>query len=823
MAKKPTYEELVQRVQALEKESLEHKERVETLRAGEEGLRGLLENMMEGVAVYQARNDCEDFVFVDLNQAGEKISKISKEAVIGKSVLEAFPGIKDFGLFEVLQRVWRTGKLERHPVGLYKDDRISHWVENAVYKSPSGEIVAVYNDKTDRKLAEYALEQKITELNSFINNIPDMAWVKDADSRFIAANNAFGETVGMEPNSLINQTCEVCFGKEEARKFKEDDQNVIKSGKQEIIEERIVDSQQNQIWLETIKSPMMDDSGKVIGTVGIARDVSRRKRAEEALEKLNLELEEHVEQRTAELSRANEQLQQEIAERRQAEDALRESEEKYRTILENIEDGYYEVDIEGNFTFFNDSMWKIIGYPKNELMGMNFKRYNVQEDIQQVYETFNKVYRTGKPAKIMQHRIIRNDGTKRYVELSASLIKDAESQPIGFRGILRDVTELRRLEAHLQQAQRLEAIGTLAGGIAHDFNNLLMGIQGNASLILLEKDSGHPDIERLRNIEQYVQNGADLSKQLIGFAMSGKYEVKPIDLNELIKKSSVMFGRTKKEIDIYRNYQEGIWSAEVDQGQIEQVLLNLYVNAWQAMPAGGELHLKTENVTLDEAYTNRFEAKPGNYVMITVADTGVGMDETAQQRIFEPFFTTKEMGRGTGLGLASVYGIIKNHGGFIDVYSEKSKGAIFNIYLPASKKAAVREKELIEEIIKGTENILLVDDDPMIVDIGEQLLKKMGYEVLTAKSGKEAIKIYEENKGEIGMVILDMVMPGMGGGETYDKLKDLDPHIKVLLSSGYSIDGEAQEILDRGCNGFIQKPFRIKDLSQKLRMMLDKI
>jgi CheY-like chemotaxis protein len=308
----------------------------------------------------------------------------------------------------------------------------------------------------------------------------------------------------------------------------------------------------------------------------------------------------------------------------------------------------------------------------------------------------------------------------------------------------------------------------------------------------------------------------------LGFARGGKYEVKPTDLNELITSSTVLFGRTKKEISIHRKMQVDLWTVEVDQRQIEQVALNLYVNAWHSMPGGGKLFLETKNVMLDDDFVKPFELGPGKYVEISVTDTGVGMDQTTQKRIFDPFFTTKEMGRGTGLGLASAYGIIKNHSGIINVFSEKGKGASFNIYLPASEKEVVKEKKLAKEILKGYGTILLVDDEDMIIDVGKELLKKMGYKVLVTKSGKAAVELYEANKDEIDIVILDMIMPNMGGGDTYDKLKEVDSDIKVLLSSGYSVDGQATEILERGCNGFIQKPFNMIDLSQKIRKILDK-
>jgi CheY-like chemotaxis protein len=282
-----------------------------------------------------------------------------------------------------------------------------------------------------------------------------------------------------------------------------------------------------------------------------------------------------------------------------------------------------------------------------------------------------------------------------------------------------------------------------------------------------------------------------------------------------------MFGRTKKEINICKEYQDFVWTVAVDQGQIGQVLMNLFVNSWQAMPDGGVLSIATANITLDANYVKPFQVEPGRYVKLSVTDTGLGMDEKIQKRIFEPFFTTKEMGRGTGLGLATVYGIIKNHGGFIEVNSKKGDGTTFNVYLPATEIEVVEEKRADEALVRGSENVLLVDDEDLIIDVGEQILKRMGYTVLVARSGSEAIEIYSKKKDDIEMIVLDMIMPDMSGGEAYDRLREINPDIKVLLSSGYSLRGQAKDILARGCKGFIQKPFNMRELSHKLREVLE--
>ena len=515
--------------------------------------------------------------------------------------------------------------------------------------------------------------------------------------------------------------------------------------------------------------------------------------------------------------------------RREADRALRESAEKYRTILESIEEGYFETDLKGNLTFSNDPFCKILGYPRNQLLGMNTREYTTPDTVEKISRISEQVKQTGKPEDVTDYNVIRKDGSKAVLELSLSLLTNADGKPVGFRGMLRDVTkrketevEKRLLETQLQQAQKMESIGTLAGGIAHDFNNILMGIQGNATLMLLKIESEHPSYEKVKNIETFVQNGTELTRQLLGFARRGKYLVKTTDLNEVIQKSSTLFARTKKEIQVHTDLNDEIWAVEVDRGQIEQALLNLYVNAWQAMPEGGDLYLKTRNVKLDSSYVKPFKVEPGNYLEISVSDTGVGIDKQTRERIFEPFFTTKEMGRGTGLGLASVYGIIKSHGGYIDVDSEKKAGTTFTIYLPASEKEAVRDKAAPAEMLKGSGTILLIDDEKMILDVGCELLEELGYRVLCALSGREALDIFQKNSDKIDLVIMDMIMPGMGGGETFDRLRHINPNIKVLLSSGYSVNGQATKILRRGCNGFIQKPFNLNQLAEKIGNIMEK-
>jgi PAS domain S-box-containing protein len=377
--------------------------------------------------------------------------------------------------------------------------------------------------------------------------------------------------------------------------------------------------------------------------------------------------------------------------------------------------------------------------------------------------------------------------------------------------------EKSRMEKQLLHAQKMEAIGTLASGVAHDFNNLLMGVQGNASLVLADLEKNHPHHERLSNIEQYVRKGAELTKQLLGFAKGGKHEMRATNLNELINRSAMLFIRTKKEITLHANYQEDLWPVQIDQGQIEQALLNMYINAWQSMPRGGTLAVSTRNVMMDENTGCSLNLPLGRYVKFSIVDTGIGMDKGTQERIFEPFFSTKKMGRGTGLGLASVYGIIKNHGGAIEVESQLGEGTRFSIYLPASETQVRQSEDSPPEMVKGSGTILLVDDEEMIIQVGGEILERIGYRVLSANSGEKAVELFKSFTEPIDLVILDMIMPEMSGAEVFYRLREIDPHAKVLLSSGYSMEEQARELLKKGCMGFIQKPYSMSDLARKVK------
>jgi PAS domain S-box-containing protein len=521
-----------------------------------------------------------------------------------------------------------------------------------------------------------------------------------------------------------------------------------------------------------------------------------------------------------ELAESNIRLNRDIQERIEAEKALRESEQRFRELAELLPEAIFEMTLEGKITFVNQKAYEYFGYtPADFEKGLNAFDMLSPEERQRVKENIGRIS-AGEKSGLNEYQVVRKDGSN-FPALFHSAPITCNGRPVGLRGFFIDITEKKRIEAQLKQSQRLESIGTLAGGVAHDFNNILMGVQGCASLMLAETEPVHPHFEYLKNIENYVRSAANLTRQLLGFARGGKYQVKSTDLNELVQRTANMFGRTKKEIVIHTRYQKDLWSVEVDQGQVEQVLLNLLVNASQAMPAGGDLYLETQNAVLDENQVLSCQLRPGPFVKVMVTDTGMGIDEKILDRIFDPFFTTKEMGRGTGLGLASTYGIIKSHGGIINAFSEKGMGSTFTFYLPASSKEIVKFETGDDEILSGAERVLLVDDEPVILSVGRRMLERLGYKAITAASGKEALQIYRESKGRIDLVVLDMVMPELSGEQTYQLLKEHDRQVKVLLSTGYSIHGQATDLLESGCNGFIQKPFNLQEFSRKLREVLD--
>jgi PAS domain S-box-containing protein len=737
----------------------------------------ILDNLLEHVI-----HDDRDMKIVWANRAACESAELTREALIGRHCYEIWPKrdslCPDCAVVKAMETGLPQEAEKTTPDG--KTWRIRGYPERDEHDHIVGGI-EVTLDITEHKRAEEALRESEERFQQVADHVQEWIWEVDADGLYTYSSPVVERILGYRPDELVGEKYFYdLFHPEDREEYKNKaflgfagkkpfrgfiNRNLHKNGK--------------TVWLSTSGIPMLDGRGNLLGYRGADTDITERKRVQEALIR---------------------------------------AKENWENTFDAITDLVMLLDSEHRIIRVNKAVAASLKATKESIVG------------KKCYEVFHRQSHPIRQCPLVETMKTLKPQTVELADFemggtficSTSPVLDREGKLAGYTHVLKDITESKRLEAQFQEAQRLEAVGTLAGGIAHDFNNLLMGIQGRASLIMMDMDSDHPHFAHVSGIEEAIKRGAHLTRQLLGFARGGKYEVRPTDLNDLIDKSSEMLGRAKKEIKIHRRYQKGTWTADVDRGQIEQVLVNLYVNAWQAMPEGGDLYLETKNVQLEERDARAFDVKPGNYVKISMTDTGMGMDEATRQRVFEPFFTTKELGVGTGLGLASAYGIIKNHGGIITVDSEPGQGARFNIYLPASDREIPRDKEPCTGVLKGKETVLLVDDEDMILQVGREMLMALGYTVIEAASGQVAVELYARNKDRIDMVILDLIMPDMGGGEVYDRLKEMKPDVKVLLASGYSRDGRADDIMGRGCNGFIQKPFDVKELSGKLREILEK-
>jgi PAS domain S-box-containing protein len=643
------------------------------------------------------------------------------------------------------------------------------------------------------KSTQAALKKSETHYRSLFDGLPVGLYRTTPDGRILDANPMLVRMLGYpDKESFLAQRAESMYlNSEERVKWK----TMIESqkfGKPYEFQMRRYDG--TAVWVENHSIAVRDGTGQVKYYEGSLKDISERKEAEAALQKSEKEY-------------------------RALYDDAKRAEELYRSLLHSSADAIVIYDLQGMAQYVSPVFTKMFGWEQEEVEGKKIP-FLPESEMEATLSIIKCLVENGVPCHGFETKRFTKDGKTIDVSISASRFEDHIGQPSGILVILRDISDRKRLEEQLHLVQRMEAIGTLAGGIAHDFNNLMMGILGNISLMMCDMDSTSAHFRNLQNVEQLVQSGTKLTGQLLGYARKGKYEPKTVDLNHVVRDSVETFGRTRKEVTINLDLAPEQIVADVDRSQIEQVLFNLYINAADAMSRGGELYVQTTVVEHTDLTEKPYSPKPGKYLKLQVTDSGIGMDPETQKRIFDPFFTTKEIGRGTGLGLASVYGIVKSHGGYIDVVSEKGKGTTFCIYLRVSTSSLVEAGVNPSEVKRGKGTVLLVDDEEMVIDIGAQMIKKMGYDVIYTRKGDEALSLYDTHRNSIDLVVLDLIMPGMGGGDTFDELKKIDPDVKVLLSSGYCIDGQAREILNRGCRGFIQKPYNMQALSQKIDEIL---
>ena len=522
-----------------------------------------------------------------------------------------------------------------------------------------------------------------------------------------------------------------------------------------------------------------------------------------------------------ELEIQNEELQR-------AQQEISDLHHKFENLYEFAPCGYLTLNTKGIITEANLTAVALLATEKSSLLRSAFSSF-ILPGWENVYLTARKkAGETGEKQSI-ELRLKTKDDSVLWVRADLEADREKDGSVNQWRMVLLDISlkitaleEKEKLQTQLLQAQKMEAVGTLAGGVAHDFNNLLQAINGHTQLLLMDISEDGLEYSSLKAIHNSCTRAADLIRSLLQFSRSEATERKPIELNIEVELARKVLERTiPKMVDIEVHPKGRLWPIMADSTQIEQILLNLGTNAADAMPDGGKLLFEVENITLDDDYANRrLNAQPGKYVLLTISDTGEGMDKETLEKIFEPFFTTKEFGKGTGLGLASVYGIVKSHGGYITCYSEVGQGTIFKIYFPAIEEPEVNESAPVEakSIPGGSETILLVDDEESIRGFAQQALMKFGYKVMTASTGEEALELFKDRNGNIDLVVMDLGMPGMGGHKCLQELIKLNPKQKVIIASGYSMEKKS---LESGAKGFVGKPYQLADLLNTVRAVLD--
>jgi PAS domain S-box-containing protein len=620
---------------------------------------------------------------------------------------------------------------------------------------------------------------------TLVENIDLGITLIDSSHRIVMANAAQGKMFQRPPEEFVGRHCFREFEKRDSRCPHCPGVDAMAHREKREVETEGVRDDGSRFTVRVQAFPHFDSDGEVTGFLEVVEDITDRAERER----------DHA--------------------RRRAE---------FEAIFQSIQDAVVFVDTDRRTVLVNPYFTKLFGYTTKDLKGKTTEV--IYADPADYLDQGRSRYHVGagdtKPTYEMRYR--RKDGSEFDSETLGGAVKDQEGKVIGFIGVIRDISERKRMEHQLVEAQKMEAVGTMAGGVAHDFRNLLQVIHGFAELLLLDERTKASWGKEVAEIQQAADRGAELTSQLLTFSRRVDSLRRPVDLNALLVNIILLVERTiPRMISVEFRPGENMQAVMADPTQIEQVLLNLAYNARDSMERGGVLTISTEQVTLDEDYCrDHLEAAPGPYALLRVSDTGAGMDEETVEHIFEPFFTTKGVGKGTGLGLSTVYGIIKSHEGHISCDSGEGTGTTFTIYLPSIdlESTGEGEKERVQSR-GGSETILLVDDDASVVNVARAFLDRLGYTVVIAGSGEEALERYGAKAGEVDLVILDLGMPGMGGEECLRELAARDPGVKVLVASGYASAGQGKKLKELGATGFITKPYGMGDLSEEVRRALD--
>jgi PAS domain S-box-containing protein len=769
----------------------ERKQAVEALLEASRYSQQIIENAQEGIIVYGT-----DLKYRVWNPFMERLTGLPAAEVMGSHPLEAFPFLRETGVMAGIEKALagEVGEAERFQYHIPKTGQ-SGWASEIIapLKNARDEIIGVIGtvrDITERIRVEEALRGSQQILEGIINAIPVRVFWKDKNLVYLGCNAAFARDAGFADSKDVIGKDDYQMGwRDQAELYRSDDRKVIESGVSKfLIEEPQTTPGGDTITLLTSKMPLLSTNGEIIGVLGTYMDITEFKRAEQALFS---------------------------------------SEKKFKDLLETINLIAVMLDRSGNITFCNDYFLHLTGRTRDEVLNRCWFDLFLPADIRDAtLSMFTSGIAEGTIPAHYENLIITRDGNKKNIEWSHSLLRDTKGEVTGVASIGNDITEHRKLEDQLRHAQKMEAVGTLAGGVAHDFNNILNVIIGYGTMVMDKLDAGSPSKEQMNEVLIAADRAANLTRRLLVFSRKQAVEVKPVNINELILGLQKMLVRLIREsIDFNLDLADRPLIVLADAGQIELVLMNLATNAGDAMQEGGRLTIHTEFEVLDDEYVDAYGyGKPGKYALITVADTGQGMDAETLKKIFEPFFTTKGIGEGTGLGLAISYGIIKQHNGYIKVYSEPGQGTVFKIYLPLGEEAALPDKKIESAVpVKGgNETILVAEDDASLRNLARIVLESFGYTVISAEDGEDAIIKFIENRNRINLVLLDMIMPKKNGKEVSAAIRKVSTGTKILFVSGYTMDIiKTKELTEAGFD-FIHKPFLPKDLLIKMREVLDR-
>jgi PAS domain S-box-containing protein len=657
-------------------------------------------------------------------------------------------------------------------------------------------VLGTYEDITQSKNADEALRESQRRMSDIIDFLPDATFAIDRDGKVIAWNRAIEEMTGVPKQEILGKDhydyavpfygearpvlVDLLFEEQENIKKKYD--FVTRDGEKlvtEVFANRMYGGKGAYLW--AIAAPLYDSSGQMVGAIECIRDITERKKAEELIL-------------------------------------------LHSATIEQSLDGIVMVDLNNTIHYVNPAWAAMHGYAGEGLKGKHISIFYTEDQMQkEVAPFFGQALEHGSMRGKLGH--VKRDGTIFPTLVSVFLLKNDKGIPVALIVIARDITEELRMENQLYQAQKMEVVGQLAGGVAHDLNNMLSPVLGYTEIILMEMQPEDKLYEDLMQIKISAERARNMTHQLLAFSRKQLLEMKVVDLAEVVASYGKMLRRTiREDIAIQMQGDVSRGAVRVDTDQIGQVLMNLAINAQDAMPQGGTISIETTDVILDAHYAEVHQgAVPGPYIMLSFSDTGMGMESRTIERIFEPFFTTKEQGKGTGLGLATVYGIVKQHGGYIMVYSEPGMGTIFKIYLPRVDKSpeTLSECSPVRKGKSGTETLVVAEDDAGVRELVSNILEKHGYSVITAETNEMLIQVLNDHDGVIHMLLTDVIMPDMNGKELFEKLKPIYPEMKVIYMSGYTGNIIAHHgILEDGVH-FIQKPFTMSMLTDKIRNVLD--